>query len=396
MRQLIFTIIGIIFVYFYIYAPPFKIIPVGMDKPFWLLSMIYITYNRQWKQLYQTFQKEFLCLSTIVFTSLFVFLVYRQDITLFSYDLLLLLECIPCAWAVYHLFHGKTVVNIDDILIICAIIGGIISFLLLLNPEYAYYIKNDILKFPEHLIDKFLYRGYGLSDGLMFSYPVIQGFCMAFIILRIGKVNIIYMFSLLLLFASIMSNARSGFVPVAIGILLLFFIRFKIFLKYFSLSVVLSIFLVATLNAFIENNEMLNASLEWSQTTFEIISDLLSGEQSENVEVLLNDMVIFPSNVEEWLIGSGEMVSSDIGYFIRLNYGGIVYAFLWCVFCCYMFIRLCKVNKGIALLLFISLLYLNYKADFFVVNPGSRFFIFVYVIIILDKSLLRTLLDLKK
>ena len=104
-------------------------------------------------------------------------------------------------------------------------------------------------------------------------------------------------------------------------------------------------------------------------------------------------MIVLPSSIDEWLIGSGKNIfsdahnNSDIGYFILLNYGGIFYLIMWISFCIYMFRRLYKLNNGIALILFISLVYLNYKGDFFIVNSGSRFFFLIYSLIVMDSSL---------
>lgn len=135
---------------------------------------------------------------------------------------------------------------------------------------------------------------------------------------------------------------------------------------------------------------MLNAAFKWGMSTFEIVDDFVAGKEVENVNTLLDDMVVWPNSLDEWLIGSGFYIFSDafrttdVGYFLRLNYGGIVYFSFWLFFSIYLFRRLYFVNKKVALLLFISLIYLNYKSDFFLVNPASRFFFLVYVLCILD------------
>lgn len=401
--SLIYCVLGVLILYFYIYAPPFQFLPFGTDKPFLLFSLLYLSYYNYWRQLYVIFQREWLLLITILLFSLFICLVHREDTVLCLYDFLLLLECLPCSYTIYLL--GSKVklgtLGLDDLIIMTAIIGGIISTFLLLNPEYSYYIKTTLLKYPEHLIDKFYYRGYGISDGMLFSYPVIQGFCFAFILVNVGRNNTCYKLSLLFLFVSIMSNARSGFVPIAITALLLFCFRFSLFVKYVLILFFLLLIFAGVISALIEDNVMLQAGADWSKTSIDIVGNLLSGEKTENVEVLLGDMVVWPTAIDEWLIGSGKnlftakMNSTDIGYFIRLNYGGIVYLAIWIILWIVMFSRLHKVNRGIALIMFISLIYLNYKGDFFVVNPGSRFFFLIYVLIVLDHSLFENSLNSK-
>ena len=400
--SLTYCVLGVLIIYFYIYAPPFQFLPFGTDKPFFLFSLLYLSYHKSWMQLYVIFQREWILLISIFLFSLFVCLLHREDYGLCLYDFLLLLECLPCSYTIYLLGCKAKIgtLRLNDFIIISAIIGGIISTFLLLNPEYTYYIKTSLLKYPEHLVDKFLYRGYGISDGLLFSYPVIQGFCFAFILVNVGGKNIWYKFSLLLLFVSIISNARSGFVPIAITVLLLFRFRFLLLFKYVLAFFLLSLIFAGVMSTLIENNEMLQAATEWSKTSVDIIGDFFSGEKSENVESLLGDMVVWPKTVDEWLVGSGrnlfgdETTPTDIGYFIRLNYGGFFYLILWAILWLFMFFRLHKANRGIALIMFISLIYLNYKGDFFVVNPGSRFFFFFYVLIVLNHSLFCNSLNL--
>lgn len=152
-------------VYFYVYAPPFKAIPFGTDKPILLASMVYITYKKRWMNLYILFQKEFFFLFGIVFLSLFVSVIHRIDTSLLLYDILLLLECIPTSYFLFCIFRSWNLKHIDNIIIYTAIIGAIISTYLLINPELTYYIKTILLKYPEHLIDRFLYRGYGNGRG---------------------------------------------------------------------------------------------------------------------------------------------------------------------------------------------------------------------------------------
>lgn len=383
-----------IIIYFYVYAPPFKVIPFGTDKPIFLTSLVYITYKQQWAILYKLFRKEFFFLFGIIFFSFFIYGIHRVDTSLLLYDILLLLECIPSAYFLFCIFRSWNLKHIDNIIIYTAIIGAVISMYLLINPELTYYVKTYMLKYPENLIDKFLYRGYGISDGLLFSYPVIQGFCFSFILINVGgKSNLFFKISLLFLFVAVFANARSGFVSILVALILMLLYDKRSLFRLILSVLILSMLLSDAVSTLLEKNEMLNMSLEWAKTSLDIFSDFINGEESENVEVLLNDMIVLPSSIDEWLIGSGKNIfsdahnNSDIGYFIRLNYGGIFYLIMWISFWIYMFRRLYKLNNGIALILFISLVYLNYKGDFFIVNSGSRFFFLIYSLIVMDSSL---------
>ena len=352
MKHYIVFLLSLIAIYVYIYAPPLQFVPFGLDKLILCFSILYVTFRKRWCQFYKYFSKELILLFFIVVCSLFIHIIHREDSILLKYDVLLLLEVFICPYALFISFEEKNKVHLDQVLIVTAIIASIVSIFLLLNPQIAYDIKNNVLKFPENLIDKFIYRGYGISDGLLFSYPVILGFCASFLLLGFyeNRFNIIF---ILFFFLSILANARSGLVPIFVGLIV-------------------------------------DVAFQWGMSTFDILGDFLAGEQGENVEVLLNDMVVWPTAFHEYIVGSGRYlftgyeVNTDIGYFLRLNYGGILYLLSWLQLLIFMFRRLFSLNKSVTLLLFISLLYLNYKSDFFVVNPASRFFFMVYVLCVLN------------
>lgn len=389
MKHYIVLLLSLIAVYIYIYAPPLQFVPFGLDKLILCFSFLYITFKKRWYRFYRRFSKELFLLFLIAICSLFIYIIHREDSILLKYDVLLLLEVLICPYALFVYFEEKNRICLDKVLIITAIIASVVSVFLLLNPQLAYDIKNNILKFPEDLIDKFLYRGYGISDGLLFSYPVILGFCASFLLLGFykNKFNIVF---ILLLFLSILANARSGLVPVFVGSLILLLFDIKRFVKLSSFIAVTVIVFSGVIVAFMSDNVIVDAAFQWGMSTFDILGDFLSGEQSENVEVLLNDMVVWPTTFHEYIVGSGRYlftgynVNTDVGYFLRLNYGGVLYLLFWLQLLIFMFRRLFHLNKLVALLLFISLLYLNYKSDFFVVNPASRFFFMVYVLCVLD------------
>lgn len=391
MKKYLLYFFCVITVYLYIFAPPFRIISFGVDKVFIVISFIYITYVKEWGRMLYKFKYEFLFLLAIFSWSTFTTLVHNTSTSLIIYDFLLLIEVIPCSYALFLFLGERKRFKIDKIIIDCAVLGALVTFYLILNPHYAFLLKSEILKYPEHLVNTFIYRGYGLSDGLLFSYPVIQGFCLAFILLGFYKHKIYYFFSIFLLIA-IVSNARSGFFPVFVSLFLLLLYNSKRFLKIAISVVALGLLTFSSFEIFLEKNEMLKTSFDWGMTTFDIIGDFFSGKETENFDTLLINMIIWPNSIFSWVIGSGEYLftgfpkTTDIGYLLRLNFGGIIYLSFFVLLCIYMAKRLYDVNKQMALLLFFSLLYLNFKGDFFIVNPGSRFFLLIYVMCVLDKN----------
>lgn len=369
--------------YIYIFSPPLKTFSFGLDKIICFISIIYLFYKKKWRFVFFRFKKEWIYIVCISAFSFLITFLHGGKISLLMYDIFLLLEILPTSCALYIYIQGKKRFKIDEMLINISIFSALITVFLLFRPDIAWFLKTEILRFPEDLLERFYYRGYGFSDGLMFGYPVIQGFCVAFIL--INKEYKKYLWATVFMIVAIFSNARSGVVPIIIALGLLFK-RYPLkLIKGLILFLVFILISSPILKIIINNNEILSTSLEWGMTTFNIISDLLQGKEAENFDALLGDMVVWPQTLLEWLIGCGYTLrNTDVGYFIRLNYGGIFYLIVWFIFIIYLFTRLYKNNNKIAVLLFMSLLFLNYKADFFVINPSSRFFFLVYVIWILN------------
>lgn len=378
----------ILIYYLYIYAPPFVIIPFGLDKIILILSFWYISAHHQWRDLWKTFQSEFQLLILICVVSFIICIVHRKGVGLFMYDCLLLLEAIPCAYALWRYFQKKGIKDKYKIIIYSAILGGVITAYLISDPALMQHLKESVLKYPDRLKISFLYRGYGLSDGLLFSYPVIQGYCIGIVLITLNKWNPVVVSGIILFGTlSIVLNARSGFVPVAVAIGIAFFYNFPRFFKFVFISVIVVLIFGNILHSYIESNEMLSIAAEWSKSSIDIISDLIEGKKTENIDTLTGDMLFFPTSIDEWLIGQGVNVgsstdvprNSDIGYVIRLMYGGMIYLLFWFFLLLTMFKRMRAVDNKLSLLVFISLIYLNYKGDYFVVVPASRFFFLIYV-----------------
>jgi hypothetical protein len=396
--KIILTVICVIIIYTYIFSPPFVFLPFGIDKPIALCSWAYLTYYSYWGDLLNRFKVEFLILFFIFIISVLINLTTNSNSNLLIYDFLLLIEVIPSAYFLVKVFNYKLSLKIEKILFLSATLAGLSTLYLVLNPLTAVFIKTEILKFPNELIEKFYYRGFGFSDGLFFSYPVIQGFCLSFVILGFNR-NIRYIWlylSSFLFFISIVTNARSGFFPIFVGVILSILFYPKWIIKFFVFSCILIFLTFGSISIFLEKSEVLGTSFEWASSTIDILSDLSKGEKTENIDVLFTDMIILPESIHDWILGSGEYLFSneqkantDIGYFLRLNYGGIIYLFLFLFLAFFMAKRLYSFNKILSLLMFISLIYLNFKSDFFIVNSVSRFFFLVYVVSLIDNTSFR-------
>ena len=75
-------------------------------------------------------------------------------------------------------------------------------------------------------------------------------------------------------------------------------------------------------------------SFDWINNFYLEIGDLFTGSTNADyntTQTLFVDMVVLPSNTIEWIFGSGQSLflsysnSTDVGFFLKLNYGGLVF-----------------------------------------------------------------------
>ncbi len=390
--------VAILLLYIYIYSPAIQTLSFGLDKIIFSIALVYVLFTHQLNKARKIFVNEYKYLTLIVITSLLISAIHRDNIFegIFVYDMFLMIEVLLVPYVFYCIFTLRLGLQIDKVLIGNAIIASIITLALLTNPSWADTMKNQVLRIPEVLLSNFKFRGFGFSDGLIFGYPVVQGFCGAFIVLGFVKVKPICYLMLLPILISIFVNARSGIVPIFVALIIVVFnssVKKNIYIIIIGFIVVI----IGLLIFYNSNNDQLKESVEWGVSTFNIIIDIIQGNDAENTDALLHDMVFLPTDFIDWILGSGVNAfeekykgygTSDIGFCIRTIYGGIIYMLLWFLLWVYMYKRCRKINYKLAFLLFVSLVYLNWKSDFFIVNPSCRFFFFVYAYIILDVKFL--------
>lgn len=395
------VIICAFFLYIYIYSPALVFMPFGLDKLILAVSVLYLIFSGKVKKYLAFFQKEFFLLLLIASFSVLVTTIHNgfsfEGIVM--YDIFLFVEVLVVPFCLWSFFSSSWKCDLSEIIICNAILAGCISVALLLNPTWADIMKYQILRIPELLTTNFSYRGFGFSDGLTFSYPVVQGFCAGIIILGLVKRNPIYYFGLIPIMISVFVNARSGIIPVGVAVLL--FVFTVSITKTIKTASTFAIILL--LVAFLfkpSGNSQLSESVEWGLSFFQIMGDFLGGKDAENMDALslTGSMVQFPHSISAWIMGEGVNIygegymdynDSDIGYCIRTVYGGLLYMIVWIVLWVVMYRRIVKKNREMALLLFISLIYLNWKSDFFVVTASCRFFFFIYVCCIMDPSFMK-------
>lgn len=267
-----------------------------------------------------------------------------------------------------------------------SLIASLISFFSLVFPPFKIWLFQ-IFSFDEKL-SLFTWRGFGLSNDLLFTYSVTQAFILCYLIEQKQKL-LIYLFFIPFII-SIFFNARIGLVPLLLYTLYKIIIEKKInILAYGLMAITILIIIVMQTDIYKQYEDTIN----WIFDSFADISNTILGTsfqvKTSNMDVL-SHMVIFPKNVGEWLWGKGISLfnlkrgNSDIGYIIQLNYGGIGYIFLLLSFYMLITYRFIKANKKYwyGIVFPITILLLNYKGDVFQSSSFMKLFMLIYVITI--------------
>lgn len=269
-------------------------------------------------------------------------------------------------------------VDLEKALLLVASVASVISCWCLINPSVNEYIKGIQVITNDYLL-RFSFRGFGLGEGLTFTYAVILGSICALGICKIKKYKWFIVFIPIVSIA-VLINARTGFIPI--GISFIFFMLTENKLSYY-LYVLVAIGILGVLWVLILEDWVPSDTLEWSLMFFEEIGD---GTEGDTVQVLLNTTA-WPDDASEWIFGKGFSVfepirgkRTDVGYLIQLCYGGIIY----CVLLYLMVWTLVKtayknMPKTYFWTLILSMFLENYKGEFISKNMAFTFFSLIMI-----------------
>lgn len=278
----------------------------------------------------------------------------------------------------YILIRVSSVNNIDmiKVLLIMSCIAGVISIACLFSPSFNDYTKSIQVITNESQI-KHTYRGFGIGEGMTFTYGVVLGSITALGICLIKNYKW-FVFFIPIIAGAVLINARTGFIPIIISFA--FFLISERNLKYYTyiaVFVLLFIFIWATyLEKLIPDDTLI-----WAMTFFDEIGE---GKEGGTAEVLLTSDV-WPENSMEWIAGKGFNIfdpvrgdRSDVGYFIELCYGGIIYCVLLVVFV-WMLVKPAfkKMPPTCFWTYFISIFLLNLKSEYIARNMAFTFLILI-------------------
>ena len=413
----------------YIYSPPFAYIPISLIKWLSLFSMAALLLY--FKNVTLTVLKYKYVAYGITLLCLAIFYAFIQDYVIgsdsslgntnFYKQSLVLVEVFPIALFLNFYSRKYLKYSLNDLLynlILIGIIQSLFCLIMFLIPGIKLFIFNFILS-PSVVSEEILeagyygnFRGFGISIGYLFSFPVFQGLLVAFIffLCLINFKKYYYTLIILpLLFLSIILNARIGLIPIIVFVGVAFIVYFKnlrisAIYQFLLISSVLILSVYAFFSTTSQSTVLAN-NVDWILKSYTQNKAFLEGTGDEGtLAILLDGHIHFPKNFNGNLFGEGlylfgenrsiSSLSSDIGYIRNLYFGGYIYSFL--VYSSFIMLfwgalRLQKTVLARILLYFLLavILVVHLKGDVFWSNPAYRAAYLITLFPVVDRYIYR-------
>lgn len=396
-KRIFFFILCLVAVYIYLHNPVLTITGgMGLIKLLYPFALIYLigNYNSFSYELGNTFSQI-----SKFFILLLIYSIFRGIIggdMLISYShLIMYFECLvfPILFALYWKSKGLSSNYFIKVVLAVSSLASIITTLCILSPSFGTYVRFVLLTTPkDSYLAEALFRGFGISEELTSGYGYVQA--ISFVLgIHYYKKNKWYAFFMPLVILSVIVNARTGIVVMIAGVILhLLTIRsLNSLISTFAMFVLLFVLTTFAFDNIDISDETSDFILGFFNETNEITTSK-SLSDSQTTAALFSDMIILPNSINEWIFGRGINIfklargNSDIGYFIQLNYGGLIYIFIWLRILMWFYHKLKEVSLGSFLPLFIifTLLILNTKGNTLSNGSVMRFIMLFLSVMVLN------------
>ena len=394
--QIKYSIFFLFFIYIFLYAPVIRGIPI--PTPLFLLPITYI-YLLKNKTSYNIFLKLFrseliLLLLLLIYVTI-LDLWYGKNVY-FTHVFYYIFEVLPTSFIIVTVFckhydresFYKLLINVGTI----AATISVLSILITPFNQIVTSLLKEVIKTADYSG-----RSYGFASGLLFPYPIGQGFIGVLCLEMLSK-NKKYIFPFFLILISIITNARIGLLPIIL------YLSYSV-LK-FNLKTIAYLFLFVV--TFIISNRLgifaaYQTLIDWNLSMFYEISNSFFGtnlgKYGNNytyLNFIIDHFLIFPNDTLGWILGEHREVfldpikNSDMGYINDLIYGGLILVLFILLFFLRIYTRLMRIgDKESSLVAFLILgtyLLANFKGEFFRPSSGIRVLILVFVYLIYNHA----------
>jgi hypothetical protein len=383
--RLIFLIIVL---YFYFYNPVFLLVGIGSFKIILIIMILNFILDPKLILKIRFFKIELIFSIILIFFTILNSVRAGENFLEYPYkNFIWFIETFAAPVVIIHWFKKEfESFEITTLYVIVGFIASLISIFLLFNPTINSYVQNSLISYSG--VDFLNYeniRGYGIAEGLLGPYALVQGIMLCIAFYKI-KSKSIYFITLLPIIASIALNARTGLLAIPVGMIMLL-LMFKFNIKVLSFFLVLFSIIFGIINSdyFIENYT------ENVKFILAAVDNLNGNLDSGATETLLYDDFFKPASFFELFFGTSQFgpngINSDNGYFYLLWFGGLTFLLINLSFIFYLFHRLYHAdnNKYLPLVMFLLLLLFNAKWNYFFVPSGIFRLIGLYYVFVIHK-----------
>lgn len=372
----------LVIVYFYLYAPPIRFLPVNISIIISIIVILFSIINNKFLYFICLFKNELFLLSMIFLYSSIIS-VFGGSLEFISPFILFFFKIPTCIWICCSFDKMQNYSNdgIKEFIKFMGILAGIssiISIIMWMNRDFGEYVKFDILKYNKELLQYQMHRAFGFADEFLFTYSIVQACIWVAVFSKFGINK--YTFSLfILIFISISLNARIGYLFLLLSLFSSKFFKVKLFYSlFFVVPILLLLFYIGG-----DRFDFLLKQFDY------FLSEFKSNNENDTLNALLKDMFFLPESWIIFLFGSGVTVfgldvgGSDSGYVNIIFFGGLIYfsmIFCFFIYCLYRG-SLCK-EFFLSFLIFMMFIIANFKGPFFYPKPGMNLFFLMYVGII--------------
>lgn len=385
--KLIASFILVIVLYIYLHNP-IMANGIGSCKLLYIFGILFVVAKAsRFTRYISLFKTEFYLLLVLIVYSVFEFMRSGEPNTM-RLHVVGLMEyfVLPFFLINYIKFIGEGEKgSFIKILLIVGSIGAIITTACVTSPSFNEYVRLTFNKAVLASTDEFrantMYRGFGISEGLTYSYGIIQGMFFVFFLFYIKQGKWVLPVSLLVILSAAL-NARTGIVIAFAGVMV-YFLYAKKNTSYFVVSLLLFI-VIFNVGQLLQFLGLSSQTIDWLSMFVEEADSIFTNRSltaSGTTSYMFEEMLILPSDFSEWLIGCGYDIywstsrRSDLGWIVQLNFGGIIYMLLELYLLIYMYKRLKRKGfKSIALFFAIAFIIANTKGP---VLPNSGIFRFI-------------------
>lgn len=397
-----YNLLILVGMFFILYNPP--LLPFNTMHIVGLCSIVYLLLH--FSSILKYIEMKKLIYVMEIFGFLLFYLILEMfghslSITSLVFPIYFIVDVLPfgLTLAVYSRKKGLTTQSFLDMVLLVGTVQALLGLLSFLIPSLQI-IFVDLLQsygYGDIFTSLARFRVYGLASGLTYATPVLQSILVLLSVYFAFTRSKKYLLCAGLLAFSGIINARTSFIVIIIGgIVLLFFSKLKLKAKISILFEMTIIFIFIDLYLFPLLIKVAPNTFRWVSEGFWEIASFFQGNTtgyfsyatSENAYVLPSGLAVL-WGTGYTVMGGYRGFFSDVGYVNDVWFGGIFYIVIVYTFFLGLMWSLFRKKEGAFsfLGLFMLLLYpaLNIKGIAFSMNAFTNFFFLVYIMGMVSK-----------